>query len=62
MAISLVLSKYIRRHHHLDQPHLRRPPPAVRFQAEQSNDCWQFDLSPSDLKHIERPEWVASST
>jgi hypothetical protein len=43
---------------HLDLPHLRRPPPVVRFQAEQSNDCWQFDLSPSDLKHIERPEWV----
>jgi hypothetical protein len=43
---------------HLDRPHLRRPPPAVRFQAEHSNDCWQFDLSPSDVKHIERPEWV----
>lgn len=36
----------------LDQPHLLREPPAVRFQAEQSNDCWQFDMSPSDLKHI----------
>lgn len=35
-------------------------PPAVRFQAEQSNDCWQFDLSPSDLKHIEQPSWVDS--
>lgn len=29
--------------------------PAVRFQAEFSNDCWQFDLSPSDLKHLEQP-------
>jgi hypothetical protein len=29
-----------------------RQPVAVRFQAEHSNDCWQFDLSPSDLKHI----------
>jgi hypothetical protein len=28
---------------------------AVRFQASHSNDCWQFDLSPSDLKHL--PEW-----
>jgi hypothetical protein len=43
---------------HLDQPHLRRAPPAVRFQAQCSNDCWQFDLSPSDLKHIEQPDWI----
>ncbi|HAS8353726.1 TPA: transposase [Vibrio vulnificus] len=42
----------------LDQPRLLREPPAVRFQAESSNDCWQFDMSPSDLKHIERPDWV----
>ena len=27
----------------LDQPRLSRQPPAVRFQAEHSNDCWQFD-------------------
>lgn len=30
----------------------------MRFQAEHSNDCWQFDLSPSDLKHIYKPEWI----
>jgi hypothetical protein len=30
----------------------------VRFQAEYSNDCWQFDMPPSDLKHIDVPEWV----
>lgn len=42
----------------LDQPHLLRQPPAVRFQAEHSNDCWQFDMSPSDLKHIEHPAWI----
>lgn len=42
----------------LDQPRLLRQPPAVRFQAEHSNDCWQFDMSPSDLKHIERPAWI----
>jgi hypothetical protein len=41
-----------------DHPRLTRQPPAVRFQAEHSNDCWQFDLSPSDLKHIETPPWV----
>ena len=42
----------------LDQPRLSRQPPAVRFQAEHSNDCWQFDLLPSDLKHIDKPEWI----
>lgn len=46
---------------HLDQGRLRRQPPAVRFQAERSNDCWQFDMSPSDLKHIEAPSWVDPS-
>jgi len=41
-----------------DQYHIHRQPPAVRFQAERSNDCWQFDLSPSDLKHLETPPWM----
>ena len=41
-----------------DRETLGRPPPAVRFQAEQSNDCWQFDMSPSDLKHVEAPSWL----
>ncbi len=36
---------------------LTRVPPAVRFQARHSNDCWHFDLSPSDLKHVKRPAW-----
>ena len=36
---------------------LFRQPPAVRFQANHSNECWQFDLSPSDLKHIKKPSW-----
>ena len=43
---------------HLDQPRLTRQPPAVRFEAEYSNDCWQFDISTSDLKHIEKPNWI----
>jgi hypothetical protein len=37
---------------------LRREPPAVRFQATHSNDLWQFDLSPSDLKQIKAPSWI----
>jgi hypothetical protein len=31
--------------------------PAVRFHARHSNECWQLDLSPSDLKHLEEPLW-----
>jgi hypothetical protein len=46
---------------HLDHPRLTRQPPAVRFEAEQSNACWQFDMSPSDLKHIETPDWIDPS-
>lgn len=45
----------------LDQHHLLREPPSVRFQAERSNDCWQFDMSPSDLKYIDKPEWIDPS-
>jgi hypothetical protein len=37
---------------------LTREPPAVRFQAQYSNELWQFDLSPSDLKQITTPTWV----
>ncbi|WP_157872053.1 DDE-type integrase/transposase/recombinase [Gloeothece verrucosa] len=41
-----------------EHQYLIQQPPCVRFQAEYSNDCWQFDLSPSDLKHISHPSWV----
>lgn len=41
-----------------DHQNLTRQPPAVRFQATQSNECWQFDLSPSDLKKLKHPDWV----
>lgn len=37
---------------------LRREPPAVRFQAQHSNELWQFDISPSDLKHLPAPAWI----
>jgi hypothetical protein len=40
-----------------DPLHLNRAPAAVRFQARHSNELWQFDLSPSDLKHVEQPLW-----
>lgn len=41
-----------------DRTTLEREPVAVRFQAIHSNDCWQFDLSPSDLKEVKEPSWV----
>ncbi len=44
-----------------DRARLTREPAAVRFQARHSNDLWQFDLSPSDLKKVERPSWVDES-
>jgi hypothetical protein len=28
------------------------------LQAEQSNDCWPFNLSPSGLKHPPSPIWI----
>lgn len=37
----------------LDQ--LSRQPAAIRFEAQHSNDCWHFDLSPSDLKKVAHP-------
>jgi hypothetical protein len=40
-----------------DYATLTRVPAAVRFQARHSNDCWHFDLSPSDLKRVKRPAW-----
>ena len=41
-----------------DKESWTRQPAAVRFQAEHSNECWQFDLSPSDLKQIKAPPWL----
>ena len=40
-----------------DHARMTRAPAAVRFQARRSNELWQFDLSPSDLKEVEKPLW-----
>jgi transposase len=40
---------------------LQLEPQVVRFQAENSNDCWQFDISRSDLKDIPEPPWIDPS-
>jgi hypothetical protein len=45
----------------LDWRTVRREPPAVRFQAQYSNELWQFDLSPSDLKQLPAPTWLDAS-
>lgn len=41
-----------------DRTTLGREPAVVRFQARHGNECWQFDLSPSDLKEVKKPCWV----
>ena len=46
------------KHWGLDWRTLRREPPAVRFQAQHSNELWQFDICPSDLKQLKAPAWV----
>ena len=41
-------------------------PVVVHFEAEYSNDCWQFDFSPSDLKYLNKDSgqklYIASVT
>src|SRR5438874_9683223 len=51
------VNRYLKRWGY-DHPTLLKQPPAVRFQAEHSNECWHFDLSPSDLKHVKAPVWM----
>ncbi|KPA17051.1 integrase, catalytic region [Candidatus Magnetomorum sp. HK-1] len=42
-----------------DYKSLKKKSPSVRFQAQYSNECWQFDLSPSDLKTVQfSPKWL----
>ena len=41
---------------------INKQPPSVRFQAQHSNDCWHFDMSPSDLKYIKCPPWVRTDS
>lgn len=41
-----------------DHARMIRPPSAVRFQAGRSDELWQFDMSPSDLKHVPHPLWI----
>ena len=40
-----------------DHRRIIQPRAAVRFQARKSNELWQFDMSPSDLKEVSTPLW-----
>jgi hypothetical protein len=42
----------------LDWRTVRREPPAVRFQAQHSNELGQCDISPSALKALQAPAWL----
>ena len=44
-----------------DHRRIIQPRAAVRFQARRSNELWQFDMSPSDLKHVKAPLWSEES-
>lgn len=39
-----------------DTTSMRIEPTVVHFEAEYSNDCWQFDFSPSDFKQFSTPD------
>ncbi|WP_235811273.1 DDE-type integrase/transposase/recombinase [Pseudomonas syringae group genomosp. 3] len=45
------VNRYLKRWGY-DRRMLTLEPPWVPFQAVHSNDCWQFDFSPSDLKKL----------
>jgi hypothetical protein len=51
------VNRYLKRWGY-DYTTLLKQPPAVRFQAQHSNECWHFDLSPSDLKQVPDLSWV----
>ena len=51
------VNRYLK-HFNLTSDSFHKQAPAVRFQAEKSNELWHFDLSPSDLKHIDKPPWI----
>ena len=56
ILIKATINRYLKQWG-FDQHNLIKNTPAIRFQAKHSNECWQFDLSPSDLKHVKEPIW-----
>ncbi len=55
--LTLTTANRYLKHWGMSHDQLSRQPPAVRFQASHSNECWHFDLSPSDQKFVEKPLW-----
>lgn len=55
------ISFYLRRFG-LGYGSLKLEPPYVRFQATKSNECWQFDFSPSDFKDFIKDKAEFQST
>jgi hypothetical protein len=49
------VNRYLSRWEYDHKAIINTQPTVVRFQAENSNDCWQFDMSYSDLKSLEEP-------
>lgn len=49
------INRYLSRWEYDHKIIINTQPTVVRFQAEHSNDCWQFDMSYSDLKYLEEP-------
>lgn len=45
------VNRYLNRFN-LTPKHFRYEPVVVRFQATYSNECWQLDFTPSDLKYL----------
>lgn len=59
LKISTV-SRYLKRWGY-DRRSMAIEPTVVPFEAVHSNDCWQFDFSPSDLKHLKTQPSGANS-
>jgi hypothetical protein len=56
MLTRTTINRYLREWGY-DHARMTRAPAAARFQARRSNELWRFDLSPSDLKQVEKPCW-----
>ena len=53
------ISRYLKRWGY-DNRSMTIEPQVVPFQAVHSNDCWQFDFSPSDLKKLKKEKLTES--
>lgn len=54
LLVRATMDRFIRQAGY-DHRRIIQPRAAVRFQARRSNELWQFDMSPSDLKQVKAP-------